>query len=96
MTSVDPPPGTAPGQQPAHSAAAAPESAPGRPAAVRHQRIALVDLLDRVLARGVVVTGDVTLAIADVDLVTISLRALVSSVRDADVVPGLAGEGPGQ
>ena len=63
-------------------------------AVVRHQRVALVDLLDRVLARGVVVTGDVTLSIADVDLVTISLRALVSSVREAGLVPGLAGEDP--
>lgn len=44
------------------------------------RRIALVDLLDRVLAGGVVVSGDIKLAIADVDLVQISLRALISSV----------------
>jgi Gas vesicle protein len=69
-------------------------SAPGHPAAVRNQRIALVDLLDRVLARGVVAVGDVTLSIADVDLVTISLRALVSSATAADLVPGLPGGGP--
>lgn len=43
------------------------------------RRIALVDLLDRVLAGGVVITGDVTLCIADVDLVHVSLRALISS-----------------
>lgn len=48
--------------------------------AVRAERIALVDLLDRVLAGGVVIVGDVTLSIADVDLVTVSLRALVTSV----------------
>ena len=42
--------------------------------------IALVDLLDRVLATGVVVSGDITLAIADIDLVRISLRALIASV----------------
>ena len=48
--------------------------------AVPEERIALVDLLDRVLAGGVVIAGDVTLSIADVDLVTVSLRALVSSV----------------
>ncbi|MEV3937916.1 gas vesicle protein [Glycomyces sp. NPDC049804] len=45
------------------------------------QRIALVDLLDRVLATGVVVTGEVTISIAGVDLVYISLQALISSVR---------------
>jgi hypothetical protein len=44
------------------------------------QRIALVDLLDRVLAGGVVITGEITLSMADVDLVTISLRALLASV----------------
>jgi hypothetical protein len=43
------------------------------------QRIALVDLLDRVLAGGVVISGEV-LSIADVDMVVISLRTLVSSV----------------
>jgi hypothetical protein len=46
-----------------------------------HPHVALVDLLDRVLAGGVVIAGDVTLSIADVELVRISLRALVVSVR---------------
>ncbi len=48
--------------------------------ALRTERVALVDLLDRVLAGGVVIAGDVTLSIAEVDLVTVSLRALVTSV----------------
>ncbi|MEV4641096.1 gas vesicle protein [Actinoplanes sp. NPDC049548] len=43
--------------------------------------VPLVDILDRVLARGVVVEGDIVLSIADIDLVRISLRALVSSVH---------------
>jgi hypothetical protein len=47
---------------------------------LRYPPIALVDILDRVLATGVVITGDVTISIADVDLVRISLRALVASV----------------
>ena len=51
------------------------ETAPAAPA----ERIALVDLLDRVLAQGVVITGDIVLSVADVDLVTISLRALLAS-----------------
>lgn len=45
------------------------------------QQVALVDLLDRVLARGVVVDGEITLTVADVDLVHLSLRALLSAVR---------------
>jgi hypothetical protein len=44
------------------------------------ERVALVDLLDRVLAGGVVITGEITLSVADVDLVIVSLRALLSSV----------------
>jgi hypothetical protein len=46
-----------------------------------HPHVALIDLLDRVLAGGVVIAGDVSLSIADVELVRISLRALVHSVR---------------
>lgn len=49
-------------------------------AAIERQPIALVDLLDRVLAGGVVLAGEVTLTLADVDMVTISVRALVTSV----------------
>jgi Gas vesicle protein len=55
------------------------------------ERVSLVDLLDRVLAGGVVVTGEITLSIADVDLVVISLRALLTSVS-ALVEPGTEGE----
>lgn len=44
------------------------------------QPVALIDLLDRVLAGGVVVSGELTLSIADVDLVHISLRTLLASV----------------
>ncbi|GAA2882077.1 hypothetical protein GCM10010517_45210 [Streptosporangium fragile] len=48
------------------------------------ERVALVDLLDRLLAGGVVVTGDLVLSIADIDLVRISLRALITSVEAPD------------
>lgn len=45
------------------------------------ENLALVDLLDRLLAGGVVITGDITISLADVDLVHVSLRALISSVQ---------------
>jgi Gas vesicle protein len=45
-----------------------------------YRPVAFVDLLDRVLATGMVVSGDITISIADVDLVRVSLRALISSV----------------
>jgi hypothetical protein len=54
---------------------------PRAPTPARGQRIALVDLLDRLLAGGVVITGDVTISIADVDLVRVSLRAIIASIR---------------
>lgn len=50
------------------------------------REVALVDLLDRLLATGVVVAAEVTLSVADVDLVRISLRALVTSVRAREPV----------
>jgi hypothetical protein len=53
---------------------------PGHELAIQGERIALVDLLDRVLAGGVVIAGDITLSIAEVDLVRVSLRALVTSI----------------
>ncbi|MCQ4199820.1 gas vesicle protein [Streptomyces sp. NPDC060311] len=49
--------------------------------------VPLVDLLDRVLATGVVVSGDLVLAVADVPLVRISLHALLSSVNDRVPAP---------
>jgi hypothetical protein len=54
------------------------------PAPVSDRRVALVDLLDRVLAGGVVIVGDVRLSVADVDLVHISLRTLITSVSALD------------
>jgi Gas vesicle protein len=52
--------------------------------AVAGEDVALVDLLDRLLAGGVVLTGDITLAVADIDLVYVGLRALISSVASAE------------
>ena len=46
--------------------------------------VALVDLVDRQLGGGVVIAGDITLSVADVDLVYVGLRALVSSVATAE------------
>lgn len=43
--------------------------------------IALVELLDRLLDKGVVVSGEVTIAVADIDLIELGLRVLLSSVE---------------
>ncbi|NNE12986.1 MAG: gas vesicle protein [Ilumatobacter sp.] len=44
------------------------------------RRTTLVDALDASLQRGVAIRGEIMLSIADVDLVTIDLRALLASV----------------
>jgi hypothetical protein len=50
------------------------------------RQIALVDLLDRLLGAGVVLAGDITISVADVELVQVKLHALLTSVR-ADTAP---------
>jgi hypothetical protein len=47
----------------------------------RARQVTLLDMLDRLLAGGVVIHGDITLAAADVDLVEIRLGVLVASVQ---------------
>jgi hypothetical protein len=49
--------------------------------AVRDRDISLLDLIDRLLDGGVVIHGDITLAVADVDLLYVGLRAMVASVE---------------
>jgi hypothetical protein len=56
-------------------------------------QIALVDLLDRLLGNGVVLSGDVVISLSGVDLVQVRLHALITSVRaemaDHGVVTGV-------
>jgi hypothetical protein len=47
--------------------------------ALQHQ-VTLVELVDRVLNKGVTLTGDITLSVAGVDLVYVGLRLLLASV----------------
>ena len=74
---------------------------------VGQPQVALVDLLDRLLSGGVVLTGELVLSISDIDLVRISLRAVIVSIREqmdeqwGPVIPGRAyteldshGDGP--
>jgi hypothetical protein len=53
----------------------------GRSAAGRE--VALIDLLDRLLAGGVTIHGQIMLSVAGVDLVELDLRVLVASVDKA-------------
>lgn len=44
-------------------------------------RVRLVELVDRVLDRGVVLRGDVTISVAGIDLVYLELRLLLSGIE---------------
>ena len=44
------------------------------------QEVTLIELVDRVLNKGVALTGDITLSVAGVDLVYVGLRLLLASV----------------
>jgi hypothetical protein len=50
-------------------------------AALRAQEATLLDLLDRVIDHGVVLAGDVTISVADVDLIYLGLRVLLAPVE---------------
>lgn len=45
------------------------------------ERVRLVELVDRVLDRGVVLRGDVTISVAGIDLLYLELHLLLSSVE---------------
>ena len=48
---------------------------------LRHKDVTLLEVLDRVLDKGVVIAGDLTISVADVDLVYLGLRVLLCSVE---------------
>jgi len=48
--------------------------------------ISLLETLDHVLNRGLVIAGEITISVADIDLIFIGLNVLVSSVEKANEV----------
>lgn len=46
----------------------------------------LVDILDRVLDKGLVIAGDIRISLANVELLTIRIRLLVCSVDKAEQI----------
>ena len=63
---------------------------------LRQREVALVDLVDRLLGGGVILAGDITLSLADVDLVYVGLRALISSVESAEAAGLLSSDSRGR
>jgi len=50
---------------------------------VEDEELSLVDLVDHVLNKGVVLAGQATIAIADVDLIYLGLNIVLASVEAA-------------
>ena len=49
--------------------------------AAQAREVTLLDLLDRVIDNGVILAGDVTISVADVDLIYLGLRVLLAPVE---------------
>lgn len=47
------------------------------------ERLSVCEILDRVLNKGVVVAGEITISVADVDLLYLSLQVLLTSIETA-------------
>jgi hypothetical protein len=47
------------------------------------EQLVLSDLINRVLDKGVVISGHVTISIADIDLIALDLRLLITSIQTA-------------
>lgn len=43
--------------------------------------ITILELLDRVLNKGVILTGDIVISVADIDLVYVGVKLMLSSVE---------------
>lgn len=60
---------------------------------VRNQHFTILELLDRLLDKGVVVKGEVLLSVADIDLIYLNLGLLLSSVKTVEKAARRGGNG---
>jgi hypothetical protein len=49
------------------------------------ERVSLCEAIDRILNKGAVVTGDVVISVADIDLVYLGLQLILTSIETARV-----------
>lgn len=54
----------------------------------KQERVTLLEILDRALDKGVVILGDIVISVADVDLVYLGLKVLLSSVETMERLRG--------
>lgn len=53
---------------------------------LEESELSLLETLDHVLNRGLVIAGEITISVADIDLVFLGLNVLLSSVETANEV----------
>jgi Gas vesicle protein. len=53
---------------------------------LEESELSLLETLDHVLNRGLVIAGEITISVADIDLIFVGLNVLVSSVETANEV----------
>ena len=63
---------------------------------LKSRDVTLLEILDRVLDKGVVIAGDLVISVADVDLIYVGLKVLLSSVETMERLRGAPIEGPMQ
>jgi hypothetical protein len=50
----------------------------------KEKELVLIDLLDRIIDKGVIIWGDITISVADVDLIYLGLKVMLTSVEKAE------------
>ena len=51
------------------------------PALTAREQVSLCEVLDRVLNKGAVVVGEVTISVADIDLIYLGLQVVLTSIE---------------
>lgn len=49
-------------------------------------RVSLVEVLDRALNKGIVISGDLVISVADIDLIYLGVKVLLSSVETMEAM----------
>ncbi len=55
---------------------------------LKEKKVTLLEVLDRALNKGVVISGDIVISLAEVDLIYVGLKLLVSSVETMERLRG--------
>jgi hypothetical protein len=57
----------------------------------RSKDITILEILDRVLNKGVILTGDIIISVADIDLIYVGVKLMLSSVETMEQLKAASG-----